>query len=302
MWLHGLDDALRAGRIGHWISPGWEWRGHGDMSGVRAIMVHHTAGGGPNDWRIVQDGRAGLAGPLSHMTLERDGGVRLLAAGQCWHAGTGSHPRVGTNNGNTWCIGIEGVSDGVGADAWTAAQRREYPRLCAALCRHYGLPADAVIGHKEWTNRKIDPGEWGMNDFRAEVRRHLGGTTEGDDDLRADERKWLLDVHRALFQDGYHKSNVPGSTAEMRGTVMLRNTDAAAFRAMVASEELRGLFREYFEKAYEVRLPGRVEENTNTGFVRSTREAVGRLSEDTKRLDAVEEKLDQILARLDGAA
>lgn len=174
-WLTDLDVALRNGGIGFWADPGWRGRGHGPMSGVRAIIIHHTAGGGSNDWRVVRDGRAGLAGPLSQMTFERDGGVRLLAAGQSWHAGTGYHPRIGRNNGNAWCIGIEGVSRGVGND-WTSAQRREYPRVAAALCRHYGLPADAVIGHREWApNRKIDPGDWDMNQFRAEVRRHLAG-------------------------------------------------------------------------------------------------------------------------------
>lgn len=173
-WLTDLDDALRAGGIGFWADPNWRGRGQGPLSGnPRAIMIHHTAGGGANDWRLVRDGRAGLRGLLSQMTFERDGGVRLLGAGQAWHAGTGSHPRIGTNNANAWTIGIEGVSRGVGND-WTAAQRREYPRVAAALCRHYRLPADAVIGHKEWTSRKIDPGDWDMNDFRAAVRRHLG--------------------------------------------------------------------------------------------------------------------------------
>lgn len=175
-WLTDLDDALRNAGIGLWADPSWRSRGHGPMSGVRGIVIHHTAGGGSNDWKVVRDGRAGLAGPLSQLTFERDGSVRLLAAGQAWHAGTGSHPRIGANNANAWTIGIEGVSRGVGND-WTAAQRREYPRVAAALCRHYGLPADAVIGHKEWTNRKIDPGDWSMNDFRAEVRRHLGSAT-----------------------------------------------------------------------------------------------------------------------------
>lgn len=173
-WLTDLDVALRNGGIGFWESPGWRGRGQGGMSGVRAIIIHHTAGGGSNDWKIVQNGRAGLRGLLSQMTFERDGGVRLLGAGQAWHAGTGYWPTIGRNNANAWTIGIEGVSRGVGND-WTAAQRREYPRVAAALCRHYRLPAEAVIGHKEWTSRKIDPGDWDMNDFRNEVRRHLAG-------------------------------------------------------------------------------------------------------------------------------
>lgn len=183
MMLTDLDDALRAGGIGFWESPGWQGRGHGPMSGVRGILIHHTAGGGPGDWRTVQNGRPDLAGPLAHMTFERDGGVRLLAAGQCWHAGQGTHPRIGTNNGNAWMIGIEGVAAGT-PGSWSPAQRAGYPRVAAALCRHYGLPAAAVIGHKEWATprgRKSDPGDWDMNQFRNDVAGHLrGGVTTHD--------------------------------------------------------------------------------------------------------------------------
>lgn len=182
-WLADLPAAVRAGGIGVWESPGWQGRGHGPMSGVRGVLIHHTAGGGSGDWKTVQNGRPDLDGPLAHMTFERDGGVRVLAAGQCWHAGNGTHPRIGTNNGNAWMIGIEGVSPGVGAAAWTDAQRRNYPRLAAALCRHYGFPPAAVIGHKEWATprgRKSDPGEWDMNQFRAAVAGWLGGTEIAD--------------------------------------------------------------------------------------------------------------------------
>lgn len=175
-WLTDLDDALRVGGIGHWASPGWERRGHGAMSTPRGILIHHTAGGGPNDWKVVQNGRPGLSGPLAQLVFNRDGGVSIIAAGQAWHAGRGSHPNVpGGSNANL--IGIEGVSRGVGND-WTAAQRREYPRVAAALCRHYRLPSSRVLGHKEFATprgRKIDPGDWDMGQFRADVQRHLGG-------------------------------------------------------------------------------------------------------------------------------
>ncbi|MGH3910764.1 MAG: N-acetylmuramoyl-L-alanine amidase [Pseudonocardiaceae bacterium] len=184
--LTDLDDALRAGGIEFWASPGWQKRGHGPMGApIRGILVHHTAGGGPRDWLTVQNGRPGLAGPLAHMTLERDGSVRLIAAGMSYHAGNGTHPLVGTNNGNLRMIGIEGVSPGVGASAWTAAQRAGYPRLVAALCRWYRLPAAAGIFHKEWARpvgRKIDAGQWNPDDFRIEIVRHLTLTTLPEED------------------------------------------------------------------------------------------------------------------------
>lgn len=286
-YLTGLETALRNGRIGYWASPGWHGRGHGGMSGVRAIMIHHTAGGGRNDWLTVQNGRPGLSGPLAHMTLERDGGVRLLAAGLCYHAGLGSHPRVGTNNGNAWCIGIEGVSDGVGGDAWTAAQRREYPRVAAALCRHYRLPAEAVIGHKEWApGRKINPGEWDMNHFRAEVRRHLNGAPAPTRTPGGIESMAFTDKYR----DWAGNEQTVGS--------WMNNVDRRVYEVTRDVNKLVALFGEYFEKQFEVQLPGRVETNTNTGFIRSARGAIGRLQEDTREISAIRETVENLAADL----
>lgn len=173
-WLTDLDDALRAGGIRFWESPGWQTRGHGSMGDIRAVLNHHTAGGSDRDWLTVQNGRPGLPGPLAQMTLERDGSVRLLAAGQCWHAGVGSHPLVGINNGNLHMIGIEGVSPGSGANAWTPAQIEAYPRVNAALLRWYRLGPERAFFHKEWakpSGRKIDVGQWlgDANAFRDRV-------------------------------------------------------------------------------------------------------------------------------------
>lgn len=203
-YLTDLADALRNAGIGVWESPGWRGRGHGPMSGVRGILIHHTAGGGSNDWRVVQNGRPGLSGPLAQMTFERNGGVRLLAAGQCWHSGNGTHPAVGGSVGNRRLIGIEGVSRGVGDD-WTEAQRREYPRVAAALCRHYRLPASAVIGHKEYATprgRKIDPHPWDMNHFRREVARHLRGGAPRPAPAPAPRRARLTEDHTMLITTG----------------------------------------------------------------------------------------------------
>lgn len=169
-----LADALREHGIGVWESPGWKNRGHGEMGQIAGVLIHHTAGGGVNDWKTVQNGRPGLDGPLAHMTYEKDGGVRVLAAGQCWHAGTGTHPRIGTNNGNVRMLGIEGVSDGT---SWSPRQKPDgYPRLAAALALHYGFPVECIIGHKEWATprgRKSDPSPWDMNEFRAKAREFM---------------------------------------------------------------------------------------------------------------------------------
>lgn len=213
-YLTDLDTALRNGGCAYRESPGWRQRGHGPLRGVRGILIHHTAGGGSSDWKTVQNGRPGLAGPLAQMTLERDGAVLLIAAGQCWHSGNGTHPGVGGAVGNGWLIGIEGVSRGVGND-WTAAQRREYPRVAAALCRHYRLPPSAVVGHKEYATprgRKIDPGDWDMNQFRAEVARHLGGAPRQEEDIMAsiDDLRRVVreEIHTVRLDVGHIRKQI----------------------------------------------------------------------------------------------
>jgi len=173
-YLTWLADALRAGGCNVIEQAGWKSRGHGSMGDVRGVLCHHTGGGGSNDWSVVQNGRAGLAGPLAHLTLERNGTFRVIAAGQCWHAGTGG-PLMGAprNAGNTYLIGIEGVSNGT---TWTAEQRAAYPKGVAAILRHLRLGADRCAGHKEWApGRKPDPGNWDMSQFRRTVAEHLGG-------------------------------------------------------------------------------------------------------------------------------
>lgn len=176
-YLTWLADALRAGGCKVIEQPGWKTRGHGAMGTVKGVLAHHTAGGGSNDWSVVQNGRPGLEGPLAHMTLERDGTFRIIAAGQCWHAGNGTHPEIGTNNGNSTLIGIEGVSRGVGND-WTAAQREAYPKGIAALLRHVGLPQSRLILHREWARplgRKSDPDGWDGPAMRTLVGSYLRG-------------------------------------------------------------------------------------------------------------------------------
>jgi hypothetical protein len=185
MMLTDLDKALRAWGIPYWEGPGWQSFGHGEMDSLRGILIHHTAGGGKNDWLTVRNGRPGLVGPLAHMTLERNGSVRLLAAGLCYHAGSGSHPVIGTNNGNLRMIGIEGVSPGIGSNAWTREQLETYPRLVASLLTWYRLPVERALFHLEWATprgRKIDAGQWpgGPRAFRDTVSGLLHGLPLGE--------------------------------------------------------------------------------------------------------------------------
>ncbi len=174
--LTELADVLRADGLPVREIPGWKTRGHGAMADVLGVLCHHTAGpktGLYPSENIVVNGRPGLAGPLANLGLDRAGTWITVAAGQAWHAGTGSAPWCPANAGNSHLIGVEAESCGT-RDDWTDAQRGSYPRGVAALLRHFRLPAARAIGHKEWApGRKIDPAFWDMGAFRSDVDRWL---------------------------------------------------------------------------------------------------------------------------------
>lgn len=172
----GYDRAFQQFNIRYEWEPGAKQRGHGDMSGLRYIVEHHTAGGGDTgDIRIVRDGRAGLLGPLSQLVLKRDGSVRIIAVGVCYHAPSSINFRgVAPGSGNWWSIGIEGVSNGY--NDWTPEQRESYPRVVAALLWESGLPRDAHIFHRDLQpGEKIDPGGFEKGWFQRMVDAALAG-------------------------------------------------------------------------------------------------------------------------------
>ncbi|NQE89625.1 N-acetylmuramoyl-L-alanine amidase [Nocardia terpenica] len=165
-----LADVLRAEGLNVIEHDGWRDRGHGDFGDLRGVLCHHTAGGGTNDWKIVQYGRPDLEGPLAQLVLERDGTFRVIAAGVCWHAGRGSWSDWPTNNANFHTIGIEAVNNGVG-QPWPAVQLDAYQRGVAAILRRIGRNADDCAGHKEYSSEgKIDPAGIDMNAFRRDVQ------------------------------------------------------------------------------------------------------------------------------------
>lgn len=210
-----LADVLRAAGLDVIEHEGWRDRGHGDFRDLRGVLCHHTAGGGKNDWRIVQDGRADLLGPLAQLVLERDGSFRVIAAGVCWHAGRGSWPGWPTDNANYHVIGIEAVSRGDGSD-WTPAQLDAYKRGCAAILARIGRDADDCVGHKEYSAEgKIDPAGIDMDDFRGDVQKILDGnpnTAGGTDMPSANE------VAKALLETRIPRPD--GSPGETLGNVL----------------------------------------------------------------------------------
>ncbi|MEU7741965.1 N-acetylmuramoyl-L-alanine amidase [Nonomuraea sp. NPDC049158] len=150
---------------------GWRTRGHGPQPAVRGIVAHHTAGRA--DMHVVRDGRPGLDGPLSQFWLRHDGTIYVVAAGKCWH----NYPSTSPNHDNSHAIGIEAENDG--REAWPTIQLDAYKRLCAELCRAFGVAASRVKGHKEVQPGKPDPHHVDMDDFRRDVAQLLLADHDG---------------------------------------------------------------------------------------------------------------------------
>ncbi|MEV4672157.1 peptidoglycan recognition family protein [Actinomadura sp. NPDC049382] len=176
--------AAVARRTGYPVTEvaGWQTRGHGPQPSVEGIVCHHTAGAtGGGDYPslgVVRDGRPGLDGPLSHFGLGRSGRIYVIAAGRCWH----NAPSTSSHHTNSASLGIEAENDG--RQPWPAAQLDAYKRLCAELCKEYGLSASRVKGHKEVNTQKPDPHSVSMADFRADVARLI----TGEDDMQLDDQ------------------------------------------------------------------------------------------------------------------
>jgi len=172
-----LADILRKAGCPVTEVAGWKTRGHGVMTSVKGIVVHHTAGPSTGDYPslgIVRDGRPDLPGPIAQLGLGRSGMWFVIAAGRSYHAGNTIDDSVFGNNN---AIGIEAEGTGVPADNtghknWPQVQWDSYVRGVRALKAAYGVPTARVLGHKEAAvpaGRKIDP-----NFSMAEFRNALG--------------------------------------------------------------------------------------------------------------------------------
>src|SRR5690606_26666676 len=194
---------------------GWKTRGHGGMSRPRGIIWHHTATparaeGNYPSLGTVTHGRKDLKGPLANLGLGRDGTWYVIAAGQAWHLGSGSYPGL---SGNTDTSGIEAEHPGTAGHPWPKKQLESYQKGSAALAKHYGIPASKVIGHKEWTTRKIDPYGLNMSVERSHVAKYMSGKWQEVDDVN------LSEIGRASCRNGEHMGGKKGSTLGVAGVV-----------------------------------------------------------------------------------
>ncbi|MER5433884.1 peptidoglycan-binding protein [Streptomyces sp. NPDC002588] len=176
------------------------WRTHnrnskGSWGPVNGVIIHHTVTSGTsNSVSICFNGYSALPGPLCHGVIAKDGTVHLVGNGRANHAGSGDGdvlravvaesttlpaPNQNDTDGNVHFYGFECVNLGDGKDPWPDVQLEAMVRASAALCRAHGWSAHSVIGHKEWTNTKIDPRGFAMADFRDRVAARLGAGPTG---------------------------------------------------------------------------------------------------------------------------
>ncbi|MEU9405961.1 peptidoglycan-binding protein [Streptomyces sp. NPDC048281] len=163
--------------------------GHGAWGPVNGVIIHHTVTSGTGtSVSMCFNGRSDLPGPLCHGVIAKDGTVHLVGNGRANHAGSGDGdvlkaviaerpslpaPNRNDTDGNVHFYGFECVNLGDGKDPWPDVQLDAMVRASAALCRAHGWSARSVIGHKEWTNTKIDPRGFAMADFRSRVAARL---------------------------------------------------------------------------------------------------------------------------------
>jgi hypothetical protein len=154
--------------------------------GVKWLMVHHYAGSemasaAAGEARRAKEGFS--AAPICQLYLDLTGKVWVISKerpgqespGRASHAGTGSYPGIEDNKGNEVALGIECQCSGQHPLSTHSVEYEALIRLLAVLCRRYGLDASKVIGHKEYTSRKVDPRD-DMDVIRRDVAAELAAT------------------------------------------------------------------------------------------------------------------------------
>jgi hypothetical protein len=173
-----LPDKLRAAGLKVIEHDGWRDRGRPGSFNPVGVLCHHTAtrktSSDSDVVSLLIRGRSDLPGPLCQIGLDRDGRVRLIAAGRANHGGRArASGSVAAGDANSIYIGIEAFNDGVG-EPWPSEQMNAYGVLAAVLCKEVtGNSVRTVRGHKETSvTGKIDP-RFSMDEFRARVAARL---------------------------------------------------------------------------------------------------------------------------------
>ena len=178
--------------------PGWETHnraGHGPWGPVNFVMIHDTGDHALDsvDLSVLWNGYGSLPGPLVQAGDDDRGVIHLIGNGRCNHAGGGdptvfnevvnqsygSYPSApkyhegssGAVDGNTHSYGLEMMYDGTAPPIHAAYVSAVL--YATAICDFHKWNEKSVIGHKEWSNWKSDPGHIDMAAFRLDVAHAL---------------------------------------------------------------------------------------------------------------------------------
>lgn len=175
---------------------GWRTRGRDAVTGIKfgpvyGFGIHHTGSDAPDTTNrsLIINGRSDLPGPLAHFGGNDDGVIDLISIGRANHFG-GGDPKVlaavraenydkypprttkhqgspGAVDGNDCFYGIECYYSG--AREMTEKLYSSVILLGAAICDFHGWTSKSVIGHKEWSDWKPDPGSEDMHQIRLDI-------------------------------------------------------------------------------------------------------------------------------------
>lgn len=173
----GLAKELRRNGCTVKVVEGWKTRGRDGTYAPRGLIFHHTAsnpiGGNHPALGVVTHGRSDLPGPLSQFLVGRDGTVFIVASGRSNHAGLGGPIKgIPLDSGNSFLLGVECENSGIG-EPWLEKQKEAIATLFAVLCDRGEWSPEMIIGHKEYTSRKIDPHGIELGAFRTRVTKRM---------------------------------------------------------------------------------------------------------------------------------
>lgn len=205
---------LRAAGLHVVEEPGWATRGNRWNVGGQpeGVMQHHTAP--PNPYPIKK--LYGLR-IKANMATHEDGTLFLIAYKACNYssgpgmlgvlennvrksiAPTHNGTKLGTKGGNRHFWNYENSHPGDGS-LIPQIQLDTIIESTRIVCDHFGLNAEQVISHAEWTKRKIDP-RWN-GDNRTAIEQIRAGVREGENmaDLSPEAQKFWETTYRELMK------------------------------------------------------------------------------------------------------
>lgn len=185
--LTWMADAFRKNGLRVKEVKGWKTRGREANFDPRGVMFHHTVSspkGGPAPalgtvlkGKPKTSSEPAVPGPLCNVLVDRDGTVLLIAAGRSNHAGKGGPFRnIPQHSANSFIAGVEVENNGTG-ERWSKELLDTLDVVFAIMLLGMRRRSKWLIGHKEWTTRKIDPadgrGGLDMGKRRAQVTKQM---------------------------------------------------------------------------------------------------------------------------------